>query len=78
MAARPEKEKAKYIEKIKIICVGHTEGEHTLPGVAGKYYASRITFLLKHRNNLFDSFLNSIALSMQAEILMYSKVCYKM
>lgn len=52
MAARPEKEKAKYIEKIKIICVGHTEGEHTLPGVAGKYYASRITFLLKHRNNL--------------------------
>lgn len=33
MAARPEKEKAKYIEKIKIIYVGHIEGEHTLPGV---------------------------------------------
>lgn len=37
MAARPEKEKAKYIEKIKIMCVGHIEGVYTLPSVNGKY-----------------------------------------
>lgn len=36
MAARPEKEKAKYIEKIKIMCVGHIEGVYTLSSVNWK------------------------------------------
>lgn len=37
MEARPKKEKAKCIEKIKITCVRHIEGLYTLSIVNWKY-----------------------------------------